>query len=169
MYLFLIFLLIYFKILLNILSVMSSRIILRSFKPKVLSHNDNYEYNIDGEHFFSFFVANIPYTVKSLKALHHIQAMLDFKRCRVSHQRRPIAKILKVDILHYFTFPTEQIKKIFEFWETGVFFLETLYIQSTRVREVRLCYVTRYEENSAHFFDVLLLCVFIHCRENLGV
>ena len=83
---------------------MSSRIILRSFKPKVLSHNDNYEYNIDEEHFFA---ANISYAVKSLKALHHIQAMLDFKRCRVFHKRRPIAKILKVDILHYFTFLTE--------------------------------------------------------------
>ena len=38
--------------------------------------------------------------------------------------RRPIGKIFKVDILHYFTFLiiTEQIRNIFEFWGTGVFF-----------------------------------------------
>ena len=52
---------------------------------------------------------------------------------RVSHKRRPIGKILKVDILNYFNFLiiTELIRNIFDLWETVVFyFWETLLVFS---------------------------------------
>ena len=51
---------------------------------------------------------------------------------RVSHKRRPIAKILKVDNLHYFTslIIILGVMKYFIFLRNGRLFWETLYIMS---------------------------------------
>ena len=51
---------------------------------------------------------------------------------RVSHKRRPIAKILKVDNLHYFTslIIILGVMEYFRFLRNGRLFWETLYIMS---------------------------------------